>query len=80
MDSLPNFLIHGTPLRARERAPLKSTCWIDYVSRIDHFIWKHCQCVEQRWKTILHHLTKLHAFIGNVANALRIIEKRYNAL
>ena len=44
-----------------------------------HFIWKHRQCVEQRWKTILHHLTKWHAFIGNVANALRIIEKRYNA-
>ena len=33
----------------------------------------------QRSKTILHHLTKLHAFMGSVANALRIIEKRCNA-
>ena len=28
--------------------------------------WKHCQCVEQRWKIILHHLTKLHAFMGTL--------------
>ena len=33
----------------------------------------------ERWKIILHHLTKLHAFIGNVANALRITEKSCNA-
>ena len=28
---------------------------------------------------ILHHLTKLHAFMGKVKNALRIIEKCCNA-
>ena len=27
---------------------------------------------------ILHYLTKLHAFMGKVKNALRIIEKRCN--
>ena len=32
-----------------------------------------------RGKIILHHLIKLHAFMGNVANALPIIEKRCNA-
>ena len=35
--------------------------------------------VEQHWKIILHHLTKLHAFMANIANVLRIIEKRCNA-
>ena len=63
---------------------VKSSYWSDYVSRIDlnllsFFFGKHCQCVEQRWKIILHDFTKLHAFIGNAENALRIIEKRCNA-
>ena len=40
---------------------------------------KHCQCLEQRWKIILHHLIKLHAFMVNVANTLRINEKLCNA-
>ena len=31
--------------------------------------------IEQCWKIILHYLTTLHAFMGNVANALPIIEK-----
>ena len=26
--------------------------------------------VEQHWKIILHHLTKLHAFMANIANVL----------
>ena len=62
-------------------------CSSQYVSRIDLLLsflsprkkWKHCQCVEQRCKIILRHLTKLHTFMGSVANALRIIEKRCNA-
>lgn len=36
--------------------------------------------VEQRWKRILKHFTKLRAFIGNVANELRIFEKRCNCI
>ena len=53
MDSLPNFLTHGTPLRARERAPLKSTCWIDYVSRIDlNLLPFYLETLPMRWTTL----------------------------
>ena len=57
---------------------VKRTRWSDDVSRDDlcyHFYRQAKKGVEQRWKIILHHLTKLHAFMGNVANALSIIKK-----
>ena len=69
---------------------VKRTRWSDYVSRVDLSLSFLSSRKKKKTKTknngnianvliILHHLTKLHAFIGKVKNALRIIEKRCNA-
>ena len=71
---------------------VKRTGWSDYVSHVDlslSFLSSRTQ-KKRETKTknngniakvliILRHLKKLHAFIGKVKNALRIIEKRRNA-
>ena len=67
---------------------VKRTRWSDYVSRVDlslSFLSSRKKKQKRQIKNngnianvliILRHLTKLHAFIGKVKNALRIIEKR----
>ena len=68
---------------------VKRTRWSDYVSRFDLSLSFLSSRKKRQTKNngniasvliILHHLTKLHAFIGKVKNAWRIIEKRCNAL
>ena len=64
------------------------TCWSDYVSRVD-FSLTFIAIISivtpkkngniAKVLIILHHLTKLHAFMGKVKNTLRIIEKRCSA-
>ena len=71
---------------------VKRTRWSDYVSRVDlllSFLSSRKKKKKKRQTKsnanianvliILRHLTKLHAFIGKVKNALQIIEKRCNA-
>ena len=63
---------------------VKRTCWSDYVSHVDlqlsfFIITQKKDGNIARVLIILHHLTKLHAFMGKVKNTLRNIEKHCNA-
>ena len=63
---------------------VKRTRWSDYVSRVDLSLSFLSSQTKNNGNIanvliILRHFTKLHAFIGKVKNALRIIEKRCNA-
>ena len=44
MDSLPNFLTHGAPLRARERAPLQTHV-------ITYFLSSKCEIYTHVYKS-----------------------------
>ena len=53
---------------------VKKTCWSDYVSRVElllSFLDRHAKIIGYIANVliILHHLTKLHAFMGKVKNA-----------
>ena len=69
---------------------VKRTCWSYHVSRVVLTLSllssppsppphpKKMITLHDHVLIILHYLTKLHAFMGKVTNALRIIEKRCN--
>ena len=61
---------------------VKRTCWSDYLPRVGlslSFLSSRPKKLGKNVLIILQYLTKLHAFMGKIKTAPRIIEKRCNA-